>query len=181
VECKNASYKVALGGVISSMSLFVMFLTSVLPAFYIAFPMLAGGLLLVIVSDISEGWAFVTYVGIGLLSLFITPDKEAALMFILLFGHYPILKQRIDRLKLPLLRGIIKIAVYNICIIAIFKISMAIFGIEDMFVGFEFLGKYVVPVLLVITSIVFLAYDKILSAYMFIYKDYFKPRFLGRR
>ncbi|MBQ7132027.1 MAG: hypothetical protein IJO29_05600 [Oscillospiraceae bacterium] len=181
MESKNASYKVALGGVISSMSLFVMFLTSILPAFYIAFPMLAGGLLLVIVSDIGEGWAFVTYVGIGLLSLFITPDKEAALMFILLFGHYPILKQRIDRIKTAAIRVLLKIAVYNVCIVAIFKLSMFILGIDDMFVGFEFLGKYVVPVLLIVTTFVFLAYDKILSAYMFIYKDYFKPRFLGKR
>lgn len=181
MECKNASYKVALGGVISSMSLFVMFLTGILPAFYIAFPMLAGGLLLVIVSDVGVKWAFVTYIGIGLLSLFITPDKEAALMFILLFGHYPILKQYIDKLKIMPLRLVLKIAVYNICIVTIFKLSMLVLGVEDMFADFEFLGKYVVPVLLAFTTLVFLVYDQILNSYMIIYKDYFKPRFLGKR
>ncbi len=181
MECKNASYKVALGGVISSMSLFVMFMTGILPAFYIAFPMLAGGLLLVIVADIGVKWAFVTYIGIGLLSLFITPDKEAALMFIMLFGHYPILKQYIDRLKTALIRFVLKVLIYNVCIVAIFKLSMLVLGVDDMFADFEFLGKYVVPVLLIFTTIVFLVYDKILTAYMLIYKDYFKPRFLGKR
>lgn len=181
MEAKSASYKVALGGVISSMSLFIMFLTSIFPAFYIAFPMLAGGLLLVIVADIGRMWAFVTYIGIGLLSLFITPDKEAALMFIMIFGHYPILKQLIDKLRISFVRILLKIAVYVVCIVAHFQLAAFLLGIEDMFVGFEFLGEYVVPVLLIFSTILFLMYDNLLSAYMMLYKDYFKPRFLGRR
>ena len=90
---QSISYKVALGGIISSLCLLCMFLTGVIPVMYIVLPMIAGILMMIITIEVDTRWAFLTYLSTSLLSLIITFDKESALMYILLFGHYPIIKK----------------------------------------------------------------------------------------
>ena len=41
--------------------------------------------------------ALIVYVAVSILSIFMTPDREAAIMFICFFGHYPIIKGIIER------------------------------------------------------------------------------------
>ena len=94
---QRISYRVALGGIITALCLLLMFLTGVMPLLYLALPMVAGALLLIIVSEIGTGWAVLTYAAVSLLSIFVTFDKEAALIFILFFGHYPILRQQLEK------------------------------------------------------------------------------------
>ena len=74
------SYRVALGGIITALCLFLMFLTGVMPLLYLALPMVAGALLLIIVEEIGSGWAVLTYAAVSLLSVFVTlphPPAEA--------------------------------------------------------------------------------------------------------
>ncbi len=86
---QRISYRVALGGIITALCLLLMFLTGVMPLLYLALPMVAGALLLIIVSEIGTGWAVLTYAAVSLLSIFVTFDKEAALIFILFFWTLP--------------------------------------------------------------------------------------------
>ena len=61
-----------------------------MPLLVYALPALAGSLLVIIVIEISMKWAFVTYTTVGILSLFTTSNKEAAVLFIMYLGYYPI-------------------------------------------------------------------------------------------
>ena len=176
----SPSYRIALGGVISSLSIFAMFLTGVLPSFYLALPMLAGGLLLVIVADIGIKWGFVTYAAISLLSIIITPDKEAALMFIIFYGYYPSLKPIIERLKCKLLRLPVKLLVFNAAMVLDYKITVFVLGVDELMKELAEYGKYALPILLIVLNITFIAYDALLRGYMSLYKNYFKPRFLRK-
>ena len=89
---QNLSYRVALGGIVSAFCLASMFLTGVFPLLYLVLPMIAGILLLIVVMEVSIQWAWVTYIAVGLLSLLVTYDKEAALIFILFFGNFPLVR-----------------------------------------------------------------------------------------
>ena len=80
---QNISYRVALGGIVSAFCLMSMFLTGVFPLLYLVLPMISGILLLIIISEIGMEWAWVTYTAVSLLSLFVTYDIEAAMIFIL--------------------------------------------------------------------------------------------------
>ena len=93
----KVSFVVSLGGIISAFCLFSMFLTGVMPMFVYTLPALAGALLIIIVIELGVKWAFVTYSTVGILSLFITPDKEAAVMFIMFLGYYPIVKSFFEK------------------------------------------------------------------------------------
>ena len=76
----NRSYKVALGGVISSLCLLAMFMAGVAPFLYLTLPMIAGALISIIVVEVNSSWALLTYIAVSLLSVFVTYDKESALI-----------------------------------------------------------------------------------------------------
>lgn len=42
---------------------------------------------------------YVLYAAIGLLSLFVVPDKEMSLIFVFFLGFYPLLKASIERMR----------------------------------------------------------------------------------
>lgn len=69
-----------------------MFLTGLIPIGTYALPAIAGVLLIVAVIEIGAKWAWMIYAAVAVLSLLFAADKEAALLFVLFFGYYPVLK-----------------------------------------------------------------------------------------
>ena len=49
------------------------------------------------VIEIGRKWAFTAYIVISILSIFILPDKETAMMFVGFFGYFPVLKSMIEQ------------------------------------------------------------------------------------
>ena len=178
---RDISYRVALGGIVSALCLVTMFLAGVLPALYLLLPGIAGILLMIIAVEVNTAWAFLTYIAVSLLSLFITFDKEAALIFIMLFGHYPILRFYIQKIPLRIIRLLIKLFICNVCIIGYFYVTVYILGIEDILEEFNDFGKYGAYILLGITNLIFLVYDIDLDFMHNLYKKRIMPKFRKKR
>lgn len=178
---RNVSYRVALGGIVAALCLVTMFLAGVIPALYLVLPMAAGILMMIIAVEVSKSWAFLTYTAVSLLSLLITFDKEAALIFIMFFGHYPILRMYIGRIPLRLLRAVIKAVLFNICIIVYFYVTVYIFGLDAMLEEFGEYGKYGAWIMLGLSNVIFVLYDINLNAMYVIYKIKLMPLFRKKR
>ncbi len=179
---KDVSYRVALGGIVSALCLLCMFLAGIMPAFYLILPMAAGILLMLIAEEVSVSWAWLTYISVSLLSMFITADKEAALVFVMLFGHYPIVRMYLSKLKLRGLRFLIKAAVFNICAVAYFYVTVFLFGIDQMLDEMNDIGRYGVWAFLGLGNLIFLLYDFNLEATYTLYIKRLMPTFLrGKR
>ncbi|MBQ9898049.1 MAG: hypothetical protein IJM44_01170 [Ruminococcus sp.] len=174
---RGISYRVALGGIVSALCLVTMFLAGVMPALYLLLPMIAGVLMMIIAVEVNTPWALLTYIAVSLLSLLITADKEAALIFILLFGHYPILRFYIQRIKLRPLRILIKLAVCNICVISYFYITVYIFGLKEMLDEFSDYGRYGSYIMLGLANVIFVLYDLNLDLCYSTYKKRLMPKF----
>lgn len=166
----NVSYRVALGGIVSALCLLTMFLAGIIAPLYIVFPMIAGGLMMIIAAEVSRGWAMMTYIAVSLLSLLITFDKEAALLFILFFGHYPILRMYLEKIRLGLVRKAVKFLIFNCCILAYFWITVYIFGLDQMLEEMGDLGKYGMYIMLAAADMIFMLYDVNLNIF---YKSYY--------
>ena len=178
---RDISYKVALGGIVSALCLVTMFLAGILPALYLLLPMIAGVLLMISAAEVSTGWALLTYVSVSLLSLFVTFDKEAALVFIMVFGHYPIIRPYLQKLRFRPMILAAKLVIFNVCALAYFYVTVYIFGLDQMLEEFDEFGKYGAIVMLGMANAVFLLYDVNLSM---IYKFYLKrllPKFRKKR
>ena len=178
---KNISYRVALGGIVSSFCLLAMFMTGVFPLLYLVLPMIAGILMLIVVTEVNTPWALLTYLAVGLLSLFVTYDKEAALIFIMFFGHYPILYKYLNKIPSKALRILIKLLVFNGCMVLYFYTNVYLFGLKDLLESMEEFGKYGSLILLVSVNPFFFMYDYSLDGLVEIYRRSLKPRILGKR
>ena len=174
---QSASSRVALGGIVAALCLTVMFMTGVLPALYVAAPMFAGMLMLILVEEVSVGWAWLTYIAVSLLAAIVTFDKEAALMFILFFGYYPILRMYLEKIPLKLLRALFKQLLFNIFLILDYWMTVFILGLPT----FEDTGFTMYVILIVSGNLLFLMYDRLLSRMHWFYERVFLRRILGKR
>lgn len=174
---RKVSYRVALGGIVSALCLLCMFLAGIMPLFYLILPMAAGMLLMIIAEEVSMGWAWLTYLAVDILSLLITADKESALVFIMLFGHYPMVRLMIEKLKFKPLKYILKGLIFNVCAVSFFLVTVFIFGIDQMMTDMEELGRFGGAVFLILGNIVFWLYDFNLGAIYVLYLKQLLPKF----
>lgn len=163
------SSKTAVCGMVAALSVVIMMLT-VIPVMTYSAPAFAGILLMVIVIEINKKWAFGVYVAVGILSLLLAADKEAAVMYVAFFGYYPIIKAILES-KLPkLLEWISKFLIFNVTMVASYFVLIRVFGLsmDDM----NELGKYGPLILLVMGNVVFVVFDIAITrlATLYIYK-----------
>lgn len=163
----KTSVKVSLGGVIGALSLVLMLVTSLVPFGTYAFPAFAGMLLICVVIELGDGWAFLVYAVVATMSLLLLADKEAALYYTMFLGFYPIIKGAIEKLRSKFLQLIIKFAVFNACVIVAFYISIYVLSIPGD--SFDLFGVYLPWVFLVLGNILFLLYDICISRIVVIY------------
>lgn len=167
------SAKTALGGIVAALSLVLMLLSTVLPNLTIVLPAVAGVVLMIMVIEIGRKWAITAYIVISILSIFILPDKETAMMFVGFFGYYPVFKSLVEQ-KLGKIAGIfLKFLVFNASVVAVYLIVIFVFKIPvDLsfgIKGLEWLEKYALAIIFVMANITFLLYDLLLSRYVVLY------------
>lgn len=178
---RDISYRVALGGIVAALCLLTMFLAGIMPALYLVLPMISGVLLMIIAVEVDTKWAALTYIAVGILSMFITFDKEAALIFIMLFGHYPILRFYIQKIRLKSVRLMLKFVICNICILSYFYVTVYVFGLVQLLKELDDFGKYGGIVMLLIADMIFFMYDFNLDLCCQIYRKRIMPKFKNKR
>lgn len=166
--------KIAVGGIISALSVTIMFLTAVLPFLTYVFPICAGILMIVINEELGRFWGLSVYFSVSVLSIIILADKEAALMYIAFFGYYPIIKEKIERLN-KALAYIIKLLIFNTSVTFSYYLMIKLFGLSAE--EFNEFGKYTIPILLLLANILFFLTDWLLNILISLYKKQFQTRF----
>lgn len=177
----SISYKVALGGIISSLCLVCMFLTGVFPVLYITLPMAAGILMMIMSAEITPSWAYLTFLATGILSMFVTFDKESALLYILLFGHYPVTKQFLDKIKPFLFRVTAKLIIFNTSLLTEFWITVNVLGITEFYEEMCEKGKPFIIMTVLLLNFVCFSYDYSLKGVLLFYSQKIKPKLLRNR
>lgn len=110
----KASSKIALCGILTALSVVAMIVAGFMGILTYAAPMIAGGVLIFPVKQYGKGTAFTMFAAVSLLGMMLIPDKEMALFYTLLFGHYPILQPVINRIGKRLPRVLVKGLVFNL-------------------------------------------------------------------
>lgn len=128
------SRHMALGGVLGAVAVVIMCLGGLIPfATYIC-PMLCVLTLQIVVRTCGKriGWAW--YGAVSFLTSLLSPDKEAAAVFVFL-GYYPMIKPQFDGYRLG---WVLKFLVFNISSVAAYGFLIWIMGMD--FLMEEFLG-----------------------------------------
>ena len=175
------AFRISLGGVINSLCVFFMFCSNLFPMLNYTIPTFAGFLMVVMIVETNAVWAFTTYASVSILSFLVTPNLEAALLFTIFMGYYPILRVYLEKLKNPVLRWAIKLAVFNAAVILFYLLFQYVFMSEDMLEGMERFGKYAEAVLLAGANVFFLIYDRLVGQLTDLYVNWFRRKILKRK
>lgn len=149
----------ALGGVLAALAVVIMSMGTLIPVATYVCPMLCALLLKLVLTTCGGriGWAW--YGAVALLSLLLTPDKEAAAVFAFI-GYYPIVKPVLDRRKLPWMwKGLL----FNAAILLMYWLLMHLFGLDQITAEFEGLGIAMTAVLLILGNVTFFLLDRLLG------------------
>ena len=140
-----------------SAALAAMFmLTSYFPYLTLAIPGIAGLFMLMPLVEIGVGYAFLAY-GVSAGIVLISAEPEAACIYVFFLGYYPILKSLVEKLKSRVLEWILKIAILNLAIFAVYMVTTFVFRISIDDLGE--LGKYGAYIFVATCNGVFVAYD----------------------
>lgn len=143
-------------------------LAAYFPYLTFAVPGIAGIAIMLTFIEAGAPYALGAYAVSGILSLILC-EKESAVLFVLLFGLYPILKVYIEKVKGRILEWIIKMVYFNFSAALSFMVATFVFGIEAD--EFTLLGKWAVYILFAAYNVTFVLYDFCLSQ---VAANYFK-------
>ena len=172
---KRDTYRVALGGLVIALAVAVMFLGSIFPFTTVAVPAIASLTVLYFAIEYKKLAATFVYIAISILSLLFIPEKEAALLFVFFFGHYPILKSIFEMMRSKLFGWILKFAVFDSAIILLYWLITKILVIEAVRQEFAGYSTTWLAALLLLGNITFLVYDIALTRLISLYIYRFRP------
>jgi voltage-gated potassium channel Kch len=172
---KTESQKIALCGVLSALSVVVLLVGNVLQIGTYAAPMLASFLLIPVLEDYGKKYALLLYAVVSLLSLFLVPDKELVLFYVLVLGYYPVLRVKLNTIKSRWVRWIIKFAVFNAATVLVYLLLFALLGpavLDELLAD----GTAMLAALLAAGNLSFWLCDRALAALTRYYHLVVKPR-----
>lgn len=166
--------KIAVGGMMTALSVALMFSSSLIPFMTYAIPAMAGALLLAIVDIFGEKWAWLIYGATGFLSLLLVVDKEAGVMYTAFFGFYPIVKGKLELMRSPVIRWLVKFSIFNVAMVCaeLIVVYVLLIPIEEMLSG----GKWAFIGLIALVNVMFLIYDFALTQVLRVYNKIWRPK-----
>lgn len=157
---RNTNAKnMALSGVLAAVAMVIICLGGLIPLATYVCPVLCALLLHTVLLLCGKRYAWAWYAAVALLSLLLGPDKEGALVFVML-GYYPIVKPLIEKSRL---RFLWKLLLFNAAIGLIYSVLLQLLGLGAVTAETEELGMLGLAVLLALGNLVFFLLDRLLT------------------
>ena len=156
---RNHAAPIALGGVFAALAIVIMCMGGLIPVATFICPAVCILLLETVRQNCSNriGWAW--YGAVAILSLLLSPDKEAAAVFAFL-GYYPLIKPFFDKWKI---KWLLKIAYFNAVILTMYWLLMHLFGMAQIIEEFAEMGTVMILITLLMGNVTFVMLDLLLQ------------------
>lgn len=155
---KEPASSVALGGIMAALAVVIMCMGGLIPVATFVCPMACMLLLTVVLGNCGGRIAWAWYGAVMILSLLLSPDKEAAAVFAFL-GYYPILKPKFDRLPVKWLwKGLF----FNAAILLMYWLLLNVIGMAALVEEFAEMGRILIIVTLLMGNVTFFMLDYLL-------------------
>ena len=178
-NAKRQSYTVALCALLAALGTAIMAAGGLIPVATYCSPLLAALLLLPALVELGRREAWTVWAVTAALSLLLSPDKEAAAMYLFL-GWYPILKPAFDRLRPRLLGWGAKLAVFTLAFGAMYALLCFVFRLDEVLEELRAVSLAVNLLYGLAMLTVMLLYDFILGRMLPLYVYRLRPRLLRR-
>lgn len=168
------SLKVAFGGILSAFSVILILLGNIPMGEYLG-PTCAGLLLVWAVEELGNMSSLAVYFASGVLAFFVSGNKEPAVLYILFFGYYPILRDVLQiKVKFVAVRWVIKLVVFNASMAVAYLLLIYVLGMPlDEIQGF---GKYSIYILLAGGNVLLVVLDFCIDKVLMLYRHKWQKR-----
>ena len=156
---KTPASQIAFGGIMAAVAMVIMNLGGLIPVATYVCPMLCMMVLSFVAKMCGNriGWAW--YGAVGILSLLLSPDKEAAAVFVFL-GFYPLVKPKLDCRRLS---WIWKLVLFNADILAMYALLIYLLGMSRIAAEYREMGVVLTAVMLILGNVTFVLLDRVLT------------------
>lgn len=124
---KTSTKKLALCAMLTAVSVVFLYAASVLPTAKIAVTAMAGLLPAAAVITCGLGWGTGLWAATAVLALLLCPQKDAAMAYLLVLGHYPMLKSLIERLDKLWVEWVLKLGLFYALLLGFYFAFRALF------------------------------------------------------
>ena len=166
---------IALNGMLSAVALVFLLIAGVIPSGWTGVTAVAGLAVGVAISAAGYLSGLFCYLVSGLLALLLVPAKQAAVLYLCLFGIYPLLKNKLEHLKIRALEYVLKLAYFNLVLVALYHLAFALLFAR---IGEEL--NPALPLLMLVGSVIFLLYDFAFSKVMSLLQARLVPQLRSR-
>ena len=155
----NQARVIALGGVMAALAVVIMCLGGLIPLATFLCPVICMLVEQFVLTNCGKRITWAWYLAVAILSALMGPDKEAAAVFVFL-GYYPILKPRLDAMKLG---PAVKFVLFNCVVLAMYWLLIRLFGMEQIAREYAEMGLATTAVTLVLGNATFFLLDRVLG------------------
>ncbi|WP_288527009.1 hypothetical protein [uncultured Eubacterium sp.] len=163
---------IAYSGVATALSVVMLFLGSLIWVLAYTMPLIASLIMIIILESISQKSAILTFISTSVISFILLSDKECLLLYVLFFGYYPLIRDKINDIKPKFLSVLLKYLTFNASMILTQILCVYVFGIpfDDM------LGKLGIVIFIICLNLVFAVYDKLYDLLLKLYRIKLKKK-----
>ncbi len=180
----RSTKKVTLSAMMCALSVVMLTLGAVFEALDLTAAALSSICIAFVYIEIGAPYTFLSWLCTALLSALFFPQSTLWIVYLLLFGLYPILKGYIERLP-RIFWWPIKVPLYNLCLYLMAKAMGFILGVDFFGTGGDIRNIFSMNaavwyesplILLIVANIAFIAYDLFLTMIVRIYLWKYRPR-----
>ena len=174
---RHNSFRTALGGILSALSITFMFLGGVFPFAEYVGPALASICVLIFKEEFGAKPAVIMYIAVSILALLVSPSIESSLLFMAFLGWYPIIKNSIEKKTKGLFSLIIKLTAVNVSVLSLYYILLNVLRLpflEDDLAG----GPWLISALIILYNITFILFDRLLTVISYYYRNVLRNKLI---
>ena len=174
-EMRRRSFAVALGALLAALGAALMALGSLVSALAYSVPLFAALLLIPALCELGRRGGVMVWLVTAILSLLLCADKELPALYIFLC-HYPLLKDRFDRIRPPRLAAAAKALWFALMQGLMYALLCFVFRLPDVIRDFQSTSLVINVLSFLMLVFVMTIYDRIVERFTLLYRLKLRPR-----
>ena len=160
---KTNAFNISVSALFVAVSVLICFIASLFPTMSLSITAVTGIATSIVLIECGYKYSILLYIASSVIALILVPEKQCVLFYMLLFGHYPIIRGLFHKLKNTVLIWGMKLVVESFLYFLVYVLSIYVLGVEEV-VGWS---NYFLSVALLLPVFVF--YDICLGKIMHLY------------
>lgn len=154
--------KLAFSAILAALGTTILYLGAITGVLDISAVVLASFCVLFADIELKSPYQIMIYVVTSVLSFLILPDKETALLYILLGGYYPVIKAKIEKIRVPVVSYALKLCIFAVAYTATAWLTYRFFMLPEEITRLTS-GRWLIIIISGAALVLFILYDFLLT------------------